>query len=463
MGMVIEYCRTCRERIDPQDFKNGQALAWKGQCYCANCKEPVLAKLANDPEYQAQQRAAAKEAHRSGSGRVEAVADRGTGRRHHGSGSYGPQGPNKTLLLVGAGGGVLALAVVGLLVMGNSSPGSGGSGSSKPTTTAKATTSKGGGPKNPASVATPTGPAEESPAEKLRRRQVEEQVRGKFEAIKKFARENPDDFAELDLKWKNFIEDDIWKDPIVIKSEDLSKLRGEAEAERKRQTDLLDSGAKEEAERLVSRATIFAKQGNFRAAYAELDRFPMKYRNSEHYKKVQECRDQIAKMEQSTHVDFPFGQWVTVYDGTEAACARWAVDGGGAISYDAEAKAMVVKGGSRPGTLIFQAPQKEAWADYEVDMEVQPFEGCQFGFRCNPNPNTGRLEGTALQFDADDAKSFDTYKLKVQDANWTVEETGQEPVTRQTQFLRGFTLFIMQPGKELRLKSFKIRVTKVLR
>lgn len=456
MGMVIEYCRTCRERIDPQDFKNGQALAWKGQCYCVHCKDPVLAKLANDPEFQAQQRAAAKEAHRSGSGRVEAVADRGTGRRHH-SGSYQPQGPNKTLVLVGAGGGVLALVVVALLVIGTGDPPSGSG--QKPPTSAKPTTVRSGpkGPVTSAPVAPPT--PEESPADKLRRRQVEDKVRGKFDAIRQFARDNPDEFAEIDLKWKNFIEDDLWKDPIVVKSDELSKLRDEARAEQKRGRELVETSAKSEADRIIPRAEAMAQQGNFGGAYRELDRFPMKYRETEHWKRIEACRDEIRKKEQATTVDFRFGEWVTVSDGKGAD--RWSLSGG-TVKNDEADGCVVATAGAQTGLLVFQAPRQETWADYDVEAVMKGDAGCQFGFRVSRNPNTDRLEGNAVAFDDGDAAAFKTYKLSIADQKWTLEQDGQAPMAQDTVFKRGKIMFIVQPGKSIRIKLFKVRVTKGL-
>ena len=456
MGMVIEYCRTCRERIDAQDFKNGQALAWKGQSYCVHCKAPVLAKLANDPEFQAQQRAAAKEAHRSGSGRGEAVSDRGTGRRSH-SGTYAGQGPNKTLVLVGAGGGVLALVVVVLLVMGGGGPPTGSG--QKPATPPKTAPGK-PGPKGSVTAVAPPPVAVESPADVIRRRQAEEKVRGKFDAVRTYARENPDDFAEIDLKWKNFIEDDIWKDPIVLKSDELQKLRGEAEGERKRARELQDSSAKAEADRLVPRAEAMAQQGNFGGAYRELDRFPMKYRESEHYKRIEACREEIRKKEQAAVSDFRFGEWVTVSEGLGAE--RWSLSGG-TVKNDEADGCVVATAGAQTGLLIFQAPRQETWADYEVEAVMKGDAGCQFGFRVSRNPNTDRLEGNAVNFDDGDAAAFKTFKLAVADQKWTLEQDGQAPMGQATVYKRGKIMFIVQPGKSIRIKLFKGRVTKGIR
>jgi len=79
MGMVIQHCAVCRDRIDTADLKSGSAIQFKGQAYCANCKSEVE----NDPEYleelEAQEHAARRK-----SGRREAVGSgipAGMGRR----------------------------------------------------------------------------------------------------------------------------------------------------------------------------------------------------------------------------------------------------------------------------------------------------------------------------------------------------------------------------------------------
>ncbi|MHC5021114.1 MAG: hypothetical protein ACYTGX_13580, partial [Planctomycetota bacterium] len=35
MGMVIQHCAVCRERIDTADLKSGSAIQFKGQAYCS--------------------------------------------------------------------------------------------------------------------------------------------------------------------------------------------------------------------------------------------------------------------------------------------------------------------------------------------------------------------------------------------------------------------------------------------
>jgi hypothetical protein len=480
MGMVIEYCAVCRERIDAADFRTGVAIQFKGQSYCRACKDQVLEEFAEDPEFQAQQRRAQREHARPSDREEESGVGSGIrpgmGRavRHAPAARGGPAGGPNLVMIGGIAAGALVLVGAAVFFMGGGS-GDGGRGG-KPTDTARDT--KKGGSRTPDKPGpgskggktgdgfdvrpnTPPGPSAATMETQMKIRAATASLREKREAIAKFARENSgaEDFQNVDLKYKNFLEDAEWN--VAKDDAQIKELRAQVEADHKLAREKWESEGNDIIARAISRAMGFASREMYQQALQALDDVPPIFSDLPKHKEIADTR---AKIEEKARATMGvLGEWFDVVKGAgDLGQLRLPTnDTESKVIGDAGEQAVVVKAGSKETSLIFTSESSGAWADYEIEFEAKATAGIRFAFRVTPNPATGMLQGIVVTFDESDGAAYHKYQVRFEGARFTLMQDGQQKQSTDVQLRYGKPLLLLPAGAEFRVRSLRYKVTRI--
>jgi hypothetical protein len=237
MGMVIQHCAVCRERIDTADLKSGSAIQFKGQAYCSACKGEVE----NDPEYLEELEARESKTRRK-SGRREAVGSgihAGMGRRVRGEPAAAKSGGNPAVLYGGIAAAVVLVGVVGFVVLNPTETNTGREVARDTTRTKpRKDRTKPGKTTTSDTTHTPTAEApktnEPTPAELMAIERALTELRDKFEQIEDFARKNqsPENWQSVDGQFAELLDSGAWNRKLVKDNKDVLALRERVEQAR---------------------------------------------------------------------------------------------------------------------------------------------------------------------------------------------------------------------------------------
>ncbi|MCI0341421.1 MAG: hypothetical protein L0216_09790 [Planctomycetales bacterium] len=466
MGMVLQYCEKCGERIESADVEKGVAVTYRAKIYCGNCKVAVLPLLEKDPEYQAQQRAAVRDrerAARRGSGAsfepppAAAVREPDSGRR---SAAAARPAKSPVPLLVAGGVGVVLLVAVGLVVVsgqGDTPKKDGSKGGPKTSATPGAKDSGGG--RSPAGPeASPTAPG--GMQREIQSERVTTKVRDEFQAVREFEKKTQQQMLRPDdviLRYKRLLD---WPE-----MKDVPDLRKEIVAAADKFQSWYDTQAKDAAKMSVAKAEGLIAQRNFRGARNALESYPPNLRSHPEFDRVKEVYAQIdaAEEEQRRELAFELGPWNTLCEGGKPLPV---IKFNGTVTHEETEGAMVASApaDSQGSTLVLdqRIPQRDWWANYEVEMEAKFDEGVQVGMRITINPETGRYQGAGCRFDAEEAKDYHKWSFKCEGEEFEVIKDGKQEAKLPCNFRRGFPIVIVPAGKSVRIKTMRIKVSSAL-
>lgn len=476
MGMVIEYCAECRERIDAADFRSGVAIQFKGQSYCRGCKDGIVERFADDPEFQAQQRRTQRE-HARPSDRAEeedsglgSGVRRGAGRgvRHAPAARSGPGGGPNLMVLGGVAAGVLVL-IVGAVFMFSGGGGDAGKPGGRETTTSTGDRRPGpGGKRSPADQRKGTDPPSPTPApgpsmeEQERLRVAIESLRKKRAELEDFAKANmrPEDWEDVDLRYRNFLADGDWK--LAPDDASVKALRAQTEADQKMARDRFENEGNAAISRAISTAIGMATRGAFGQAMNALDSVPMIFSSLERYKEIGETREKIDKMaaERMGRV----GEWKDVVKGPADVSQLLKPQGDDATSvvWDNADQCAVVKTTTRAATIFFTDPASDGWVDYELEFEAKATNRIQFCVRVTVNQESRSYQGSALTFDENDFAEYHKYLVKVEGQKLIVHVDGKPTIDAPSNWRRGKPMLLLPQDSEFRVRSLRFKVLKVL-
>lgn len=465
MGMVIQHCALCRERIDTADLKSGSAIKFKGQAYCSSCKSEVE----DDPDYLEELEAAQSSARRK-SGRREAVGSgihAGMGRRvrsEPGGAHGGGGGANPAVLYGGIAAAVVLVAVIGYAAFGPPSdsshevakvPGR----TDSPVKRDKGTASKGGTTDTPAE---PVQPARLSMADQAKIDRAIAELREQFGELKDFAEKNqqPEMWSNVNTRFDELLASRAWtRSTHIEKSEAVIALRTDVEQGKAKARDRFDTAASDTCRKAVNQATGYAARSRITDALKILADVPPIFRDTEAYKPIVELRAKILKDLEAASGQI--GEWVTVdHD-------KWSLPTNQAAqkSLDAESGATYITGTPSGALVVFTPEISQLWRDYVVEMEAWCTKGegdrvVQLGMRIRAGRNgpEGRGFGFAEQY----CGKWVKLRLEVKGQKMTGTLDGESVLdTDMGNFQIGKPVLLVNSGCTVKIKSARFMLNSI--
>ncbi len=471
MGMVIQHCATCRDRIDTADLKSGSAVQFKGQAYCSSCK----ADIENNPEY-IEEMEAKEAASRRKSGRREAVGSgihAGMGRRVRSDSSTGGAAAkaNPAVLFGGIAAAAVLIAAIGFMMLPDGTQGTDvakarkdrGSGRSKTKKnrgkTKRASTGGSGG----TAVAPPQDePKELSEAQRMAIERALTELRDKYSEVKDFARKNqqPERWTSVDGQFEELLDSGVWTRKLVQNHEEVVSLREEVTKARVVAKDRFVVAGKDACGTAANRASGYASRGLYPQALKILDGVPPIFRDTEPYKPIAELRTKIIGMIQKAAGEI--GKWVTIdHD-------KWSMPSSqqGQKTVDPDTGGTILSGKPQGALVIFSPAISQLWRDYIVEMEVFATKGesdravVQLGMRII----SGRKgpEGKAFAFSEQYCNKWIKVRVEAKGSTLTAMVDGQQVLESDFgKFQFGKPLLLMNSGTTLKIKSARFQLNSI--